>query len=126
MATNMVYKNSDQIPVTLTVASWPLLAAGASAGDAVCIGAVTGVALTDAAATVGETVIRRKGVFSLEVGAFDDDVNDPGAAQAITAGDSVYINVGTGNINVNDAAVHFGYALEDVAAGTATIRVLLR
>ncbi len=124
MATNMVYKTSDQLPVKLAASgTWPALSAGAAAGAAIYVGRITGVALTTAIAAVGETVIRRKGVFRLAVKGTSDGAS---TGATITAGEALYINT-NGVIDKNDSAVPFGYALEDVESGaTATIRVLLR
>jgi len=120
MATNMVYKNEDQIPITLTSASWPTATAGADSGDAVVLGQITGVALVDSESA--KLVIRRKGVFDLEVTATDNSGNS-----AVAPGDALYIDSSNGTINKNSTKVLFGYALEAIDSGdTATIQVLLK
>lgn len=121
MATNMIYKNGDQIPVTLTAQSWPTATAGALSGEKVVVGSITGVALADSVA--GVVVIRRKGVFELDVYAMNNEANN--SASAVTPGDALYINASTGVINKWTDGIPFGYALEAIPSGHATIKVLL-
>lgn len=124
MATNMVYKNADQVPVTLTADTFPTAANEAESGDFVRVGNVIGVALKDSDGD-DQVVIRRSGVFELEVVGTNNEANDVNAA--ITAGDALYFNFTNDVINLWTDGVHMGYALEDVGAGdTETIRVLLR
>jgi len=109
MATNMIYKNADNLRVPV--------GAGIESGDPVVVGGITGVALVDRDSD-GYAVIRRKGVFSLEVSAVSTDI-DVGTPVYITSSNTLTNTVGSNTL--------FGYALEAVASGTsATIKVLLK
>jgi len=91
--------------------------AGIESGDPVVVGGITGVALVDRDSD-GYAVIRRKGVFSLEVSAVSTDI-DVGTPVYITSSNTLTNTVGSNTL--------FGYALEAVASGTsATIKVLLK
>lgn len=105
MARNRRYAGAFQL-------SLPVIA-GTVSGDPVLIGAeLPGVALTDRDAD-GEATVRMIGAFSLEVT----------AAAAMDAGDPVYIDGAAGTLSDTNTDVFFGYVLEDVAIGTATVAV---
>ncbi len=125
MAKNMVFKDADNLTVTLTdeATCWPKAAAGAESNDAVCVEEIIGVALVDSDAD-DEVTIRRKGVFKLKAHAFNNAANN--SASAVVAGDALYINPATGTINKWTDGVLFGYALDDIAEGDAEIPVVLR
>lgn len=112
MATNLVYRDAANLELYTN--------AGVKSGDPVAVGEITGVALGDED-TAGYTVIRRKGVFNLEVTAID--AGDPLEPVPISIGDTLYI--ADGELSNNDSGTQFGYALEDIDSGTKTIRVLL-
>lgn len=123
MATNLVFKDPDNLLLTI---------AGASSGDPVAVGGITGVALTDTG-TDGKCVVRRKGVFELAVEGVNM-VETEGwdyADVAVNVGDKLYYDAEvtqTIKINKNDhSGIFFGYALEAVAEGASdTIQVLLK
>jgi len=96
--------------------------AGIESGDPVVVGGITGVALVDRDSD-GYAVIRRKGVFNLEVNGVDGSGNS-----AVAIGDSIYYVTGdTIKLSKKATGVLFGYALEAVASGaSATIKVLLK
>lgn len=107
MATNQVYDDADSL--SLPVPS------GTLANDPVVVGAaLVGVAMTDRDDD-GESTVRMKGAFTLDVA----------ATAAMAVGDIVYITAATGVLS-NTAAgnVRFGYLLQAIAgAGTASVRV---
>ena len=122
MAKNLVFKDPDNLLLTV---------AGISSGDPVAVGGITGVALTDTG-TDGNCVIRRKGVFELNVEGVNMVFQDPSWVYgnvAVSVGDKLYYDAGkTIKINKNDhSGVFFGYALETVVSGaSAIIQVLLK
>jgi len=121
MATNLVFKDPDNLLLTI---------AGASSGDPVAVGGITGVALTDTG-TDGKCIVRRNGVFELLVEGvnmvFDTDWTYGNVA--VNVGDKLYYDA-TQTIKINKnvhSGIFFGYALEAVAEGASdTIQVLLK
>lgn len=89
---------------------------GLKSGDPVCVGQIPGVLLIDAlAASPYNATIQMDGVFALSVS----------AAGAIAIGDILYYHAGS-TPKINDTAsggIRFGYAMEAIASGTATIQV---
>ncbi len=112
MAEEWRYPKGDQIVLTVP---------GASIGDAVASGWITGVALTDAEID-GRVTVKRCGSHILAVTAVDDDGNS-----AIAEGDCLfYQGLGLPLSKVKDGKVPFGWALEALNAGeTGEIEVLL-
>ena len=98
--------------IKLTVGS------GVVGGQLVKVGDITAVAITDADAN-DQAACHTKGVFTLAVLAEDDS-----GAQAIAEGDKLYLDGTIINVDSTNGSA-CGYALEAVASGTATIRVLL-
>jgi predicted RecA/RadA family phage recombinase len=94
---------------------------GASAGDPVKVGSISGVALFDIASGAGGSVAVQE-VFALSVKAVND-----GGNSAVAIGDPLYIIVeDTPKISKKSSGKFFGYALEAIGSGlTATISVLL-
>ncbi len=119
MATNFV---SDGHALVLPVGT------GKLSGEAVVVGEIAGVCLTDADAN-GDATVATMGVFNLSVVAQNyDSVNAVYVDEAINVGDALYYDASgtTPVINKNSAGVLFGYALKPVAAGlTETIPVKL-
>ncbi len=113
MATNMIYKNADNLRLYTN--------ASIKSGDPVVVGGIVGVALGDED-SVGYIVIRRKGVFNLEVTAIETGDPDP-VPVPIGIGDVLYI--ASGVISNDGTGTQFGYALEAIDEGTKTIKVLL-
>lgn len=113
MATNMIYKNADNLRLYTN--------ASIKSGDPVVVGGIVGVALGDED-SAGYTVIRRRGVFNLEVTAIE--TGDPLAPVPIHIGDTLYID-DNGVISNDSTKTQFGYALEAIDEGTKTIKVLL-
>lgn len=92
--------NSITIPAPVAVLS----------GDVVAVGALIGIAATDAAS--GEDVaISTRGVYEL-----------PKAAEILNIGDAVEID-GSGAVTVLDAGNQIGVVVKPAAAGDATARV---
>ncbi len=122
MATNLVFKDPDNLLLTV---------AGVSSGNPVAVGGITGVALTNTGDD-GKSVIRRNGVFELNVEGINMVFEDPTwvyANSAVSVGDKLYYDASRPiKINKNDhSGVFFGYALEAVAEGASdTIQVLLK
>ena len=122
MANNLVFKKPDNLALTV---------AGAKSGDPVAVGGITGVALMDAEDD-GTCIIRRKGVFELEVEGTHVVLNETVweyANVAVNIGDKLYYDAAkTIKINKNDhSGTFFGYALGTVGSGAhATIQVLLK
>lgn len=118
MATNEVYKEGRQIPLTV--------GASVAARNAVLVGKIPGVALTATGAS-GTTIatVATEGVFELNVHA------DNGGSTTIAVGDIIYFGSGGTNavpvLDVNTGGTRFGYALEaNSSSGTsAVIKVLL-
>ncbi|WP_025322266.1 DUF2190 family protein [Deferrisoma camini] len=92
---------------------------GASSGDPVVVGQITGVALVDIAnGSSGAVEIR--GVFDLAVHGWDGAAN-----AAVAVGDAIYHD--GSELNKDTSGTLFGYALGAVTAGaTTTIPVLLK
>jgi predicted RecA/RadA family phage recombinase len=115
MATNEVYKEARQIPLTV--------GANIAARSPVCVGKIAGVALTATGASGTQVAtVALEGVFKLLVHA------DSGSGTTIAQGDILYWTQGdTPQISVKTSGVRFGYALEaiSVSGGEATIPVLL-
>ena len=123
MAKNLVIKKPDNILVAVP--------SGVKSGDPVAVGGITGVALIDAEDD-GTCIIRRKGVFELNVEGVNmvenESVWEYGNV-AVSIGDKLYYDATrTVKINKNDhSGTFFGYALETVGSGAnATIQVLLK
>ena len=122
MATNLVFKKPDNLALTV---------AGANSGDPVAVGEIIGVALIDAEDD-GTCIIRRKGVFELNVEGVNMVENETVweyGNVAVSIGDKLYYDATrTVKINKNDhSGTFFGYALGTVGSGAnATIQVLLK
>lgn len=102
MATNRAFANARKLQFAVP--------SGTVSGDPVVIGdALPGVALTDRDAD-GNASVDLGGAYHLEV------------ASAIDPGDIVYYHSGTLNAT-SSGGVRFGYALQAIASGTATIPV---
>jgi len=113
MATNMIIKNSEQLPIYTN--------SDVESGETVLVGEITGVALADEDSD-GYTVIRREGAFLLEVVAHDGT-----SGSAVSPGDSLYLDASDGTLNKDSSETLFGYALEAIDSGdTDTIKVLLK
>jgi predicted RecA/RadA family phage recombinase len=114
MATNLVYKDVDNLPFYTN--------ASLESGDPFVVGQIPAVAMGDEDAE-GYTVGRLVGVFKLEVKAIDGTGNS-----AVVIGDKLYYVSGdTPKLNKKNTGVFFGYAYEAINAGaTATIKVLLK
>ncbi len=91
-------------------------------GDPVLVGdLIVGVAFTSAAAATDLIAIDTEGIWFLSVNATDYE-----GASAVATGDQIYINKTTAVLSKNsNKATHqrFGYALGDVAQGTAVVAV---
>jgi len=107
MATNRVYEDATQLSF--------IVPTGTLSGEPVLVGAaLPGVCLTDADADDDDrATVQLDGAFNLEVV----------AAAAMDPGDEVFIDAATFVLSDSAADVHFGYVLDDVAIGTATVRV---
>jgi len=121
MANNLVFKKPDNLALTV---------AGANSGDPVAVGGITGVALIDAEDD-GTCIIRRKGVFELNVEGVNMvyDTAWTYGNIAVSVGDKLYYDATRAiKINKNDhSGTFFGYALGTVGSGAnATIQVLLK
>ena len=126
MANNLVFKKPDNLALTV---------AGAKSGDPVAVGGITGVALIDAEDD-GACIIRRKGVFELNVegvNMVENEVENESVWEygdvAVSIGDKLYYDATREvKINKNDhSGTFFGYALGTVGSGAnATIQVLLK
>ncbi len=111
MSKNRVYENGNSFPVTVP--------AGTVSGNPVVVGQLRGVARNDRQSD-GRATVDFKGVYRLSVEGWSG-----AAAAAIAVGAIIYYDAGrTPKLNVNEAGVRFGYALDPVASGaTTTIRV---
>lgn len=113
MATNMIIKNSEQLPIYTN--------SDVNSGETVLVGGITGVALADEDSD-GYTVIRREGVFDLSVKAHDGSSNSK-----VSIGDALYLDASNGTLDKDSNETLFGYALEEITSGeTDTIKVLLK
>lgn len=111
MATNMIYKDGDQLKFYIGSTEGSEL----DSGDPFVVGQIPAVAMGDED-TDGYVVGRMVGVFDLSVSA---------VSTAITPGTAIYYHAGALN-NTAAGGVLFGYALEGITTGeTATIKVLL-
>ena len=109
MATNMIYKDGDQLPYNV--------GAGVLSGAPVVIGAIPGVTLDNADA-LGVATVRTKGVFNLSVTAVDAQGN-----AAVTIGAILYMSA-LGVISLTNTGIRYGYAYGAIDAGdTANIPV---
>lgn len=108
MATNMIYKDGDQLKFYTNAAL--------NSGDPFVVGQIPAVAMGDED-TDGYVVGRMVGVFDLSVSAVSTD---------ITPGTAIYYHAGALNNTAADGVL-FGYALEGltVADSPAVIKVLL-
>lgn len=118
MATNQKYNHGDQFSVPAAAVAAP---SSPGSGDAVLVGELPAVALTDVYDTHdGDELITVKtnGVYHLEVDADDG---------AIGVGDRIYIDPAAGSLtNDGTGNVAYGYALGPVdSAATSTIPVKL-
>lgn len=114
MATNEVYKPGWQLAVVVSDPVTP------TAGDPVRYGVLTGIALLDeGAGGVGAT----ETVVDFGPGVWDIPVT--AESGAVAAGDTLFYDDAIDGVN-NDATngYFFGFALEAVASGTVTIKVL--
>ena len=96
-----------------------------TSGAPVLVGTIPGVALTDegdGGNASGECTIATEGVFDLSVEAVNN-----GGASAVAIGDKIYYESGETPVLNKDnvSGVLFGKALEAIASGTATIKVML-
>lgn len=117
MATNIVYEDGDQLEVAPTAPTSTTI----TSGDPCLVGALPGVALTDADDTVGNggrCTVKFNGVARLAV------KGETTTNAAIAAGEVLYLD---GAVINKDSAngVRFGYALEAVASG-ATTEILVK
>jgi|SRR5690554_2259481 len=116
MATNQVYNDGVQFDVPVSAVDSP---ASPGSGDAVLIGSLPAVALTDPwtdADGVSRITVKTNGVYELAV---------TSEGTAISIGDIVYYDTGDSGLNNSSGGnTHFGYALAPVDnAATATIPV---
>lgn len=88
------------------------VASGVVSGDPVCVGDIPGVALTDRDST-GYASIDTGGAYSLEVDGQPD------------VGDILYWHSPTTINATSSGGTRFGYAMQAIASGTATIPVKL-
>jgi len=111
MATNEVYKEGAQIPMTVGVS--------VAARNPVCVGKIPGVALTATGASGTQVAtVATEGVFELNVHA------DNGGSTTIAVGDIIYWSGTNGApvLDVNTGGTRFGYALEaNSASGTSSV-----
>ena len=97
-----------------------IAAANKSSGDVVVAGTITGVALGDTDSD-GNVQTATRGVFNLEVHAYDGSANS-----AIGFGDKIYWDSGNSELNKNSSGLLFGKTLGAVSSGgTASINILL-
>ncbi len=119
MATNEVYKEGRQIPLTV--------GASVSARSPICVGSIAGVALTSTGSSGTTTAtVATEGVFELSV----KGITTGGGNGAVAQGDIIYYVPGAtpklSKHSDGSNAVRFGYALGAVQSGaTTTIPVLL-
>lgn len=115
MATNLVFKDGDNLSVACTHPTTP------ASGNPVRVGELGGVALTDERAD-GTTSVQFKGVFNLSVKGVDGSGN-----AAVAVGDILYyVDADTPVLSKKPAGHKFGVALEAITSGsTATIKVRL-
>lgn len=112
MAKNRVFA-SRSAPLDLPVPE------GTKSGDAVMLGNIPGVALTDRRAD-GKAACDLGGVYKLAV-----EGKNKGGNKKIEPGDIVFMKGGKLGVN-NEEGVRYGYALAVVEAGaTTTIEVLV-
>ncbi len=114
MATNMIYKDADQLKFYTN--------ASLNSGDPFVVGQIPAVALADEDSD-GYTVGRLTGVFDVSVKGINDDGNSK-----VSIGDKIYYDADdTPKLSKKSSGnVLFGYALEEVPTSTtATIQVLL-
>ena len=116
MATNQVYNDGDQFTVPAAAVSEP---ASPESGDALLIGALPAVALTDVftdAAGVSVITVKTNGVYEFPVEA---------EAAAVEIGDRLFYDAGDDGLNNSSAGnTSWGYALGAIDNGaTATIPV---
>jgi hypothetical protein len=99
MATNEVYKEGRQIPLTV--------GASKTARNPICVGKIAGVLLTSTGSSGSQVAtVATEGVYNLTVHA------DNGSSTTIAQGDILYWTVGdTPQISVKTSGVRFGYAL---------------
>lgn len=103
MAKNMKYTPGNQINV---------VRASTVSGQAIAIGKIPGVALTDSETTTNNVTMKTDGIFALPV------------LGPVGIGDILYIVDATSVIDTTNTGVRFGYALEAIAgATTPTIKV---
>jgi predicted RecA/RadA family phage recombinase len=118
---NMILSETDHYKVTV---------GSKLSGDPVVKGQITGVAIADSVSS--ETVIVRKGVFTLTVAGIDNSgVGGADANSAVAEGDAIYINTGdTPVLSKRADGVLFGYAGTGAAVTsgntTTAIPVLLK
>jgi hypothetical protein len=119
MATNEVYKEARQIPLTV--------GASKTARNPICVGSIPGVLLeTTASSGTQIATVALEGVFDLSV----KGITTGGGSGAVAQGDILYYVPGeTPKLSKHSdgsSAVRFGYALEVVESGaTTTINVLI-
>lgn len=118
MATNRIFERGRQFEVDVSAVNGSGTSDAVQSGDPGAIGSLPFVALTDEDAD-GMATIQTDGVFELSVRGHDGTAN-----AAVDAGEIVYWDNTTGELDVATAGIRFGYALEAVASGaTTTVRV---
>ena len=110
MAKNLIYKDGSQLKFYIGSGEGSEL----NSGDPVVVGQIPAVAMVDEDED-GYVVGRMVGVFELAVTAVSTN---------ITPGTAIYYHAGTLNISAA-GGVLFGYALDNLAVGSGTIKVLL-
>ena len=88
--------------------------ADVKSGEPVKVGELVGVAVTDTNPETGVVVIRREGMYYLPVEAAAD----------VSMGEPLYLS-DTGVINDDNTGTLFGYAGEDIPAGSGTYKVIV-
>ena len=101
------------------------VAVGKVSGNPTVLGPYPGVCVTDRGTGAGPAV-NADVEFDREFVIYDLQVQavDAGGASAIAVGDVLYYD-GTNILNKNNAGEEYGVALEVIAAGIATINVML-
>lgn len=118
MATNRIFERGRQFEADVSGVNGSGTSDAVQSGDPGAIGSLPFVALTDEDAD-GMATIQTDGVFELSVRGHDGTAN-----AAVDAGEIVYWDNTTGELDVATAGIRFGYALEAVASGaTTTVRV---
>jgi len=111
MAKNMVFKDADELSVTVTHPTTP------TSGAPVRYGTRCGVPLTDESAggnATGKTTVKFSGGFDLSVKGVDGSGN-----AAVAEGDKLYyVDADTPPLSKKTAGYFFGYAGEAITSGS--------